>query len=91
MKRNYTVIWDRGARDQLGDLWLDNPAIRKEITDAVHGLDVELAQTPEGLGQPASGGAAARYVVRPPIAIVFVVLPDDRQVRVTKCRFWDDD
>ena len=88
MKRRYTVVGDRSALKRLADLWLDNPAIRQEITDAANEVETTLAHEPKRLGIPTPG--RARLVVRPPLAVLYVPYEEDRQVHVILVKFWDD-
>jgi hypothetical protein len=90
MKRRFTVVWSSSARARLAELWLDNPAVRHEITEAVNALDAALSKTPANIGVPAAPGAHARLVVNPPISLTYVVRYDDREVRITGVKFWDD-
>jgi hypothetical protein len=84
----YTVVWSRSAKTQLAELWLNNPAIREEITKAADQIDRTLAQAPESLGIVVS--PRARLVVHPPLSALFLVFENDRQVRVIYVKFWDD-
>jgi hypothetical protein len=74
----------------LAELWLDNPAIRNEITVAVNEIDSLLAQSPGSIGEARGAANQTRFVVRPPVAILFVIREDDRQVRVLEIKFWDE-
>jgi hypothetical protein len=84
----YTVVWSPSARRRLAELWLDNPAVRQEIADAADEVDRALAHEPTSVGISTSG--RARLVVRPPISVLFLVLDDDRQVRVIYVKLWDE-
>ena len=46
----FTVVWSRSAKARLAELWLDNPAIRREITEAADQIDRALAHAPEMIG-----------------------------------------
>ena len=88
MKPRYTVVWSRSARRRLAELWLDNRAIRQQIAEAADEIDRALAYEPTSLGIPTS--ERARLVVRPPLAALFLIFEDDRQVRVIYTKLWDD-
>jgi len=88
MKPRFTVVWSASARKRLAELWLDNPAIRQEITDAANEFDAGLAHHPESIGVATPG--RARLVTRPPLTALFLVFEDDRTVRVIYVKLWDD-
>jgi hypothetical protein len=87
MKRRFTVIWDASAERRLTQLWTDNPAIRGEITAAADSVESTLAYEPASIGVPYG---LSRYVVQPPLAILFRVVEEDRQVRVLYVEHWYD-
>lgn len=82
----YTIVWAPSARRMLAKLWLDNPAIQQEIADASDQIEQSLAQRPNELGIAVT--EISRYVVLPPIAILFRVLEGDRMVRVIHVKHW---
>jgi hypothetical protein len=84
----FTVVWSRSAMARLAELWVDNPAVRQEITDAADQIDRALAQAPESVGISVS--ARSRLVVHPPLSVLFWISSSDRQVRVIYVKFWDD-
>ena len=84
----YTVVWSRAALQRLAELWVDNPAVRQDITKASDEIEAELAKRPLAIGESIS--PLARLVVRPPIAVLYRVVDDDRQVRVIHLKFWDE-
>jgi hypothetical protein len=84
----FTVVWSRSAMARLAGLWLDNPAIRREITEAADQIDRALAQAPESIGMSVS--SRSRLAVHPPLSVLFWVSESDRQVRVIYVKFWDD-
>jgi hypothetical protein len=90
MQHRYTVVWDSSAKQRLAELWLDNPAIRKEIAEAVDEIDAVLAQAPESVGIPAATGRQGRIIVRPPVSLLYFVKEEDCQVRVVEVKFWDE-
>jgi hypothetical protein len=84
----FTVVWSRSAKARLAELWLDNPAIRREITEAADQIDRALAQAPESIGTSVS--PRSRLAVHPPLAVLFWISQSDRQVRVIYVKFWDE-
>jgi hypothetical protein len=84
----FTVVWSRAAMARLAELWLDNPAIRREISEAADQIDRALAQAPESIGMSVS--ARSRLAVHPPLSVLFWISHSDRQVRVIYIKFWDD-
>ena len=46
----FTVVWDKDAEDELTRLWLDNPAVRQEISAAADVIDQLLSIRPLDLG-----------------------------------------
>jgi plasmid stabilization system protein ParE len=87
MKR-YTVVWSPAALRRLAELWVDNPAVRQEISDATDEIESALGERPGSVGEPLT--AIARLVVRPPVAVLFRIVELDRQVRVIHIKFWDE-
>jgi hypothetical protein len=69
-------------------MWLENPAIRQEISDAADQVDRALARAPESVGISVS--ERAKLAVHPPLSFLFLISPDDRQVRVIYVKFWFD-
>jgi hypothetical protein len=90
MKHRYTVVWDSAAQQRLARLWLENPRIRREITESIDEIDAMLAETPDSLGIAAAQGTNGRIVVRPPVSLLFFVYENDRQVRVVGLKLWDE-
>jgi len=84
----FTVVWSGSAQARLAELWLDNPAIRREITEAADQIDRALAQAPESVGMSVS--SRSRLVVHPPLSILFWTSESDRRVRVIYVKFWDE-
>jgi len=87
MKRRFTVVWDASAERNLTQIWNENPAIRQEISEAADKIDSTLAYEPASIGLPRG---ASRYVVQEPLAILFRIVEDDRQVRVLYVKHWLD-
>ena len=88
MRRYYTVVYSPTALRRLAECWLENPAVRQEIADASDEIEAALMQRPHSIGEQVS--PRARLVVRPPLAVLFRVVDDDRQVRVIHLKFWDE-
>jgi hypothetical protein len=86
--RRFTVVWSPAALRRLAELWVDNVAVRQEISDATDEIEAALADRPTSVGEPVT--PIARLVVRPPVAILFRVVELDRQVRVIHIKFWDE-
>ena len=84
----FTVVWSRSAKARLAEFWLDNPAIRREITEAADQIDRALAHAPEMVGMRVS--SRSRLAVHPPLSVLFLMSESDRQVRVIYVKFWDD-
>lgn len=84
----FTVVWDRDAEDELGRLWLANPAMRREITAAADLLDQSLSLRPLELGVETAPNT--RQYVEPPVKVLFKVLESDRIVRVLYVKLWPD-
>jgi len=84
----FTVVWSRSSQRRLAELWLDNPSIRQEITDAADQIDRALAHSPESIGISVS--TRSRLVVHPPLSVLYWISHDDRQVRVIFVRHWTD-
>jgi hypothetical protein len=84
----FTVVWSRSAKRRLAELWLDNPGIRQDITDAADQIDRALALSPESIGISVS--TRSRLVVHPPLSVLFWTSQADRQVRVIYAKHWTD-
>jgi hypothetical protein len=87
MKRRFTVVWDAPALKRLAAMWNENPAIRGEIAEASDRIDATLKLEPESVGVPRGH---SRYVVLPPLAILFRVIEEDGQVRILYVKHWYD-
>jgi hypothetical protein len=85
----FTVVWSRSAKRRLAELWLDNPAIRREVTEAADQIDRALAQVPTTIGISVS--PRSRLVVHPPLSVLYWISENDKQVRVIHVSFWDDE
>jgi len=84
----FTVVWSRSAVRRLAELWLYNPAVRQEITEAADEIDRALAHAPETIGLQVS--PRSRLVVHPPLSILFWISESDRQARVIYVKLWYD-
>jgi hypothetical protein len=74
----YTILWHRSAEAKLADLWNQGPD-RQAISDAANFIDQVLAYAPETKGQEFYGD---RYLIVPPLHVIFTVDPGDRKVFV---------
>jgi len=84
----FTVVWSRSSQRRLAELWLDNPAIRPEITEAADQIDRALANVPATIGISVS--SRSRLVVPPPLSVLYWISERDMQVRVIHLSFWDE-
>ena len=84
----FTVVWDLDAEDELTRLWLENVALRQEITAASDLFDQLLAVRPLELGVETA--PKTRQYVEPPLKMLFKVSEDDRLVRVLFVKLWPD-
>ncbi len=84
----YTVTWKESAEARLADYWNENPAVRQEIADAADFIDRTLAVAPHAIGLATSD--RGRYVVRVPVAALYVPHEDDRQIHVVLVKLWDE-
>ena len=90
MKHPYTVVWSQWALGRLTELWLENPAIRSEITVSVNQIDAALSSSAHLIGQPAPTSARLRFVVIPPVAVLYLISDEDRQAKIVAVKLWDD-
>jgi plasmid stabilization system protein ParE len=81
----WTVIWERTARDDLTEVWLQS-GNRGAITDAAHRAELMLRQMLDPLGEEFYGD---RLLVVPPLYITFSVYDEDRIIRVLQV--WGSD
>jgi hypothetical protein len=84
----YSVQRSEPLIDKLAQAWIDNPAIRNEIQAAVDALDRTLSYAPDSLGKSLPGASQTRYVVSPPVSILFVIQEMDRRVRIVDFNLW---
>lgn len=78
--------WDRS----VDGIVAGKPAIRNEITVAVNRIDAAVSSSAHILGQPAPTSARLRFVVIPPVALLYRVSDEDRQVKIVAVKLWDD-
>ena len=77
MKR-FRVTWHPDARNELAQIWLAAED-RAAVADAANRIDTVLGDDPEAAGDDFYGD---RILVERPLAVTFVVRPDDRWVQV---------
>lgn len=78
----YTVTWDHGAEEELAQIWMD-ALDRQAVTDAAYRIDRRLRSGSADLGWPYEGN---RVLFDEPLAVTFVVSPDDCLVKVLQVR-----
>ncbi len=76
----FAVVWMEMALDELAQIWIDADD-KRDVTQAGNRIDLELAIDPDAKGEPDQVGV--RVLSVPPLEVAFVVLRDDRLVRVT--------
>jgi hypothetical protein len=76
----YQVDWNAQALNDLNDIWLDSPD-RNAVTRASAELDAALTANPLRMGVPLES-SVHRLAFRPPLAIEYDVIEDDRKVKV---------
>jgi hypothetical protein len=79
----YTVTWKPSVKGRLADIWMTAPD-RAAVTAAANSADSLLRVDP--LGQGESRGGITRVPVVLPLAVVYEVHEDDRQVQVLSVR-----
>jgi hypothetical protein len=75
----YTVVWVQAALNELTQIWVDADD-RQQVTDAANRIDRELATDPDLKGYQDEMGV--RILRFSPIEVAYMVLLDDRIVRV---------
>jgi hypothetical protein len=78
----WTVVWVKSAEGELADLWTTAPD-RQAVTDAANAIDRELRIDADRKGVPHDSG---RVLTVPPLAVHFMVYPDDCLVKVTQVK-----
>ena len=77
----YTVLYREQARDELALLWLNaDSQLRAAITAASAVLETALRKNPHTIGE--SRTATQRIAFEPPLAVLFDIREEDRQVVV---------
>jgi hypothetical protein len=77
------VRWERRARDELTNLWLQADSVsRQAITAASHRIDQTLRADPHNAGELRSGGR--RVLFQTPLAVTFRIEPDGTTVSVLR-------
>jgi mRNA-degrading endonuclease RelE of RelBE toxin-antitoxin system len=79
----YTVVWPKGARDELAELWLNAPH-RDAVTAAANIIDFELSQDAATKGIEVAEGLRALFVL--PLRVLFTVDDGNRLVEVARVR-----
>jgi hypothetical protein len=74
----FTVVWTQDALNQLAGVW-NRATDRAAVTAAAHQVDVLLQNDPDTQGMDFYGD---RYLIVPPLQIVFAVRPDDMTIEV---------
>ncbi len=80
----YTVVWDPRARQELARIWARAPD-QQAVADAANAIDKRLRYSPETAGDDING---YRRLIVPPLAVLFVIRPDDCQVEVLQVWRW---
>jgi plasmid stabilization system protein ParE len=79
----YTVTWKPSVKERLADIWMTAPD-RSAVTAAANSVDSLLRVDPLDRGE--SRGGITRVLVVLPLAVVYEVNEDDRQVQVLSVR-----
>jgi hypothetical protein len=77
----YRVVWRKGARNQLAEIWIASTN-RAAVSAAAHRADQILARDPMGCSESRDRGR--RVVAVPPLALFFRIIEDDKKVIVVK-------
>jgi hypothetical protein len=78
----WTVAWERTADDDLADIWVRaSSADRREITQASVRIERELRTDPDRKGQRYYGDRLFQYG---PLAVGYMLIPDDYLVKITQ-------
>lgn len=80
----YTLIWRPGLLAKLASIWLDAPN-RDAVERAANEIERRLRVHPQTQGESRDGGT--RILSIPPLAVLFEVVEDDRQVVILALRF----
>jgi hypothetical protein len=83
----YTVVFTKKALDEVTTLWLNaNSPLRAAITAAMASLEESLGRDPASAGESREHGVRIGFA--PPLAFLFEILQDDRQVKVFHVWLW---
>jgi hypothetical protein len=87
----YTVIWDKTLERHYTETWLRSGSqMREVLTRIANWVDTELAVDPETKGEERAeiaGRVLAVPIREARVAVVYQVIPEDRQVLVTRFIF----
>lgn len=90
----YTVVWDKDFEADLIDTWAAaDSETRALLTSVADWADEHLVNDPDKQGQTEPEPGLRSVVVPHPqarIAVIYQVLPDDRQVRLLRMTFRRD-
>jgi hypothetical protein len=78
---SYSVVWRPVADEQLADAWMA-AADRNAVTAAAAAIDRALEHDPLGQGESRTG--TTRILIERPLAALYEIVADDRQVFVLK-------
>jgi hypothetical protein len=78
----YTVVWLPDPLDRLAEIWMQ-AADRQAVRAAADRIDQRLRVDPDHQGVQLRG---KWYLIERPLAIQYVVRPDDRLVEVVQVR-----
>ena len=79
----YTVVWLKGAQDELTEIWID-ASDRNVVAIAADAIDLQLAEDANAKGIEISEGLRAFFA--PPLRVLFAVREADRVVEVLRVR-----
>ena len=90
----FTVVWDSDLEAEFIRFWTDADSnLRALLTHASNWLDDRLSHAPESLGQSVEGEPYRIVIVpgtqSPRVEIIYLVLPEDRLVRILSIRLRD--
>lgn len=77
---SFTVVWTTNAERRLAELWMSQPSLKREITDAANEVDARLRLNPLGQGESRVG--SLRIMLVEPLIVDFEVVLDDQRVEV---------
>jgi hypothetical protein len=81
----YNLIWRGAASHALAESWIESPSeLRESITSGVALAEAALRTFPLDAGESRADGR--RMLIVLPVAVTFVVVPDDMSVFVESFR-----